>query len=103
MHWRTFMKSLNRKLDQERKILDDMDVDFLDGADQLDDIKRISEDLYYVLVEKTEGDAALRVNSGETGEGLKAYMRLNPVVRGYHRAGADREDSRAHAPRPSQA
>ena len=51
MHWRTFMKSLNRKLDQERKVLDDMDVELLDGADEFDDIKRISEDVYYVLVE----------------------------------------------------
>ena len=70
------MKSLNRKLDQERKVLDEIDVEFLDGADQLDDLKRVSEDIYYVLVEKTEGDAGLRVNSGETGEGLNAYMRL---------------------------
>ena len=28
------------------------------------------------MVEKTEGDAALRVNSGEPGEGLNAYMRV---------------------------
>ena len=75
-HWRKFMKSLNQKLDQDRKVLDDVDVDLLDGAGQLDDLKRLSEELYYVLVEKTEGDAGLRVNSGETGEGLQAYMRL---------------------------
>ena len=70
------MKNLNRKLDQERKVLDEIDVELLDGAGELDDLKRISEDIYYVLVEKTEGDAGLRVNSGETGEGLNAYMRL---------------------------
>ena len=34
------------------------------------------EEIYYVLVEKTEGDAALRVNSGEPGEGLTVYMRI---------------------------
>ena len=32
--------------------------------------------MFYVLVEKTEGDAALRVNSGEPGEGMQAYQRL---------------------------
>ena len=32
--------------------------------------------MYYVLVEKTAGDAALRVNSGEPGEGMQAYQRL---------------------------
>ena len=28
------------------------------------------------MVEKTEGDAALRVNSGEPGQGMEAYMRV---------------------------
>ena len=28
------------------------------------------------MIEKTEGDAALRVNSGEPGKGLQAYMRV---------------------------
>ena len=36
----------------------------------------IRDSLYYVLVEKTEGEAALRVHSGEPGEGLGAYMRI---------------------------
>ena len=40
------------------------------------DLNRICEDLYYVLVEKTEGDANIRVSSGETGDELRAYMRL---------------------------
>ena len=35
-----------------------------------------AEDMCYVLVEKTEGEAALRVNSGEPGEGMQAYQRL---------------------------
>ena len=74
--WRTFMKNLNRKLDQDSKVLDELDLDLLEGANELEDIKRISEDIYYVLVEKTEGDAGLRANSGEMGEGLNAYMRL---------------------------
>ena len=34
------------------------------------------EDIGYVLVEQTEGDAALRVNSGEPREGLNAYVRV---------------------------
>ena len=28
------------------------------------------------MVEKTEGDAALRVSSGQPGQGLQAYMRV---------------------------
>ena len=38
--------------------------------------REANEELYYVMVEKTEGDAALRVNSGEPGNGLAAYMRV---------------------------
>ena len=45
------MKNLNRKLDQDRKVLDDMEIDLIDEAKNLGDLKRISEDLYYVLVE----------------------------------------------------
>ena len=70
------MKSMNQKLDQDRKVLDGLDIDLLDGAEELNNLEQLSEELYYVLVEKTEGDAGLRVNSGETGDGLQAYMRL---------------------------
>ena len=56
--------------------MDDEEINLVDGVGNLGDLNRISEDLYYVLVEKTEGDASLRVNSCETGDGLRAYMRL---------------------------
>ena len=36
----------------------------------------MSESLYGILVEKSEGEAALRVNSGEPGDGMSAYMRI---------------------------
>ena len=36
----------------------------------------MSEDLYYILVEKTEGEAATKVKSVETGKGLLAYHRI---------------------------
>ena len=70
------MKALDRKLDQDRKVLSPDELNTVEGAFDISDPARCSEDLYYVLVEKTEGDAALRVNSGEPGEGIKAYMRV---------------------------
>ena len=76
--WRKFLRNLNKALDQERRVLDDIDIALIDGAADVNHksgSKEI-EDLYFVLVEKTEGDAALRVNSGEPGEGLSAYMRV---------------------------
>ena len=75
-HWRVFMENLNRKLDQDRKVMDAEELNRVEGAAMLNQHDTCSEDLYYVLVEKTEGDAALRVNSGEPGDGIKAYMRV---------------------------
>ena len=74
--WRQFMKALNRRLDQDRKVLNNEELSTVDRIGDISDPGRCSEDLYYVLVEKTEGDAALRVSSGEPGEGLRAYMRV---------------------------
>ena len=74
--WRRFMRNLNRMLDQERRPLTTEELDGIDGAQELGDAAAAAEGLYYVLVEKTEGEAALRVNSGEPGEGMQAYMRV---------------------------
>ena len=70
------MENLNRKLDQDRKVLDLEELNQIEGANMLNQHDSCSEDLYYVLVEKTEGDAALRVNSGDPGDGIRAYMRV---------------------------
>ena len=40
------------------------------------DFGPLNEELYYVLVEKTEGEAAHRVGLTDTGAGLLAYQRL---------------------------
>ena len=37
---------------------------------------QLSEDLYYVLVDKSEGEAALRVNSAPAGDGITANQKL---------------------------
>ena len=70
------MKNLNKQLDQDRKVLTTQDLDNIEGAGDIGKKTDANEDLYYVLVEKTEGEAALRVNSGEPGEGIQAYMRV---------------------------
>ena len=70
------MKNLNKTLDQDRKVLTAEEIESVEGAGEVDLGKTSSESIFYVLVEKTDGDAALRVNSGEPGEGLEAYMRV---------------------------
>lgn len=74
------MQRLIRKLDQGRRVQDDMDLDLLEGADQTDDTKSCSEDLYYVLVEQTDGGAGLRVNSGD-GRRLECVHAALPMAR----------------------
>ena len=37
---------------------------------------KFNEFLYYILTEKTEGDAAVRVKSVEPGQGFEAYHRV---------------------------
>ncbi len=59
------MRALNQKLDVDRKILDDQKLNNVDGAAAIVNGSKLSEDWYYMLVEKTGGDAGLRVNSGE--------------------------------------
>merc|ERR1712240_221061 len=76
MPWRKYMRNLNRQLDQDRKVLTQDELNAIEGAAEIGDGDEASEGLFYVLVEKTEGDAALRVNSGEPGQGIQAYMRV---------------------------
>ena len=70
------LKNLNQRLDQNRKVLSRQDLNELDGSAELNDGVQASEDLYYVLVEKTEGEAALRVQSGSPGDGMEAYQKV---------------------------
>ena len=72
------MKNLNRALDTTRKVLDHEDLEDIDGHDNvsIDQGDSTDESIYGLLVDKTESEAALRVNSGEPGHGMQAYMRL---------------------------
>merc|ERR1712023_568154 len=63
-------------LDQDRRVLELRDVMQIDGVQDIGEIATVSENLYGILVEKSEGEAALRVNSGEPGDGIAAYMRI---------------------------
>ena len=74
--WRDYMNKLTQKLDQYRKPLEVEELTEIEGYDELPRKKDVDENLYYVLVEKTDGDAALRVQSGKQGQGVNAYMRL---------------------------
>ena len=74
--WRKFLRNLNRELDQNRKLLTKQELGHIDGATEVVEGSRANEDLYYVLVEKTEGEAALRVSSSEPGDGLESYQKV---------------------------
>ena len=74
--WRSFVAHLNKTLDLDRKILTVAEIGQLPFANQIPEPHKCNEELYYLMVEKTEGDAALRVSSGQPGQGLQAYMRV---------------------------
>ena len=40
------------------------------------EVAKLNEDLHYILVEKTSGEAASKVKSVENGLGFLAYYRL---------------------------
>ena len=72
------MKNLNRELDVTRKVLNRTDLENIDGYKDvtIQQGDGRDESIYGLLVDKTESEAALRVNSGEPGHGMDAYMRL---------------------------
>ena len=74
--WRNYMYNLNQKLDTDRKVLDDDQLERIEGYDKLQQVPEVNENLYYVLVEKTQGEALNRVRSGIQGQGVRAYMRV---------------------------
>ena len=44
--------------------------------EDLPDFTQFNEDMYYVLVEKTSGEAGAKVKSAEAGQGMMAYHRI---------------------------
>jgi hypothetical protein len=48
-----------------------------DGRGFMLSYKDFGEELYSVLKDKTEGEAAEKVNQGEKGDGIEAYRRVN--------------------------
>ncbi len=52
----------------KRNIDGDMGIEF--------DLPKFERDMYYILIEKTEGEAMIRVNAAKEGMGLHAYQRL---------------------------
>ena len=53
--WRMYMRNLNRKLDQDRTVLTDEELNQVEGIKEIKEIgncDEASEGLYYVLVEK---------------------------------------------------
>merc|ERR1711895_219667 len=62
LEWREFMGNLDEKLDLDRKTLSLGELGKISGANRVPEPLRCNEELYYLLVEKTEGDAALRAH-----------------------------------------
>lgn len=68
------MRLLIEHVDRFRKVLGFAELNAVPGVAQLGDRDRENDYSIYVLVEKTEGKAALRVNSSQPGDGMEAYQ-----------------------------
>ena len=72
--WRKFMTNLNRALDQTRQVMTEHELNLIDGAVDISDAQRVSDELYSVLCEKTEGEALSKTMSCTHGNGMEAYQ-----------------------------
>ena len=77
---RAFFEALTVKLDQSRTVIDDEEVAALaqrcQWVDHPIDIPKLNEDVYFILMDRCEGEAANRVLSALRGHGLEAYQHV---------------------------
>ena len=75
---RGFFEALQLKLDTARGVFTDREIYELkvsvENPQNPIDIQRLNEDLYYILVDKCEGEAASRIMSALRGHGVEAYQ-----------------------------
>ena len=73
--WRKYMRNLNKALDRDRKVLDDNQLNQVEGAEEITDADRAAEDMFYVLVEKRremQRCASTRVNQEKARKPINA-------------------------------
>ena len=66
----------DERLDVDRRLLSAAEIARIPFAKQVPQPHKCNDELYYRMVENTEGDAAPRVKSEMQAEGLQAYMRV---------------------------
>ena len=69
------MRNLKKALDRDRKVLDDNQLNQVEGAEEITNTDRAAEDMFYVLVEKrTEMQrcASTRVNQEKACKPINA-------------------------------
>ena len=75
---RGLFEALQLKLDTARGVFTDREIYELkvsvENPQDPIDIQRLNEDLYYILVDKCEGEAANRIMSALRGHGVEAYQ-----------------------------
>ena len=77
---RELFEALQVKLDTARGVIPDEGIlamkRSIENPQNPIDIPRLNEDLYFILVDKCEGEAASRVMSALRGNGLEAYQHV---------------------------
>ena len=73
---RIIIERITSKIDIEEKMLDMDELSTLAASHQNFNATKCSEDLYHILAAKCDGDAAIKVLTVSSGDGLKAYQEI---------------------------
>ena len=73
---RAIIKMITSKIDIEEKMIDMDALLILAATHQHFNATKFCEDLYYILAAKCDGDAAIKVLTVSSGDGLKAYQEI---------------------------
>ena len=76
------VKAIERELKPATGDIDDWEEWVNEREIMTIDLKRLNEDLFAVLMDKTESEAYLRVKSDEPGNGIEAFVKIF-VVHGH--------------------
>ena len=100
--YRTIMQAIVKAIGREEKLptgdTDDWEEWLKDNAGVTMDLNGINEDLFAVLMDKTESEACFRVKSVEPGNGIEAFVKIVKWFKGTSGLGLQEKARQIMAP-----
>jgi hypothetical protein len=105
--YRTIMQTIVKAIEKEEKLpagdIDEWENWFGDNGEEGIDLAAINEDLFSVLMDKTESEAYFRVKSVEPGNGIEAFVKIVKWFMGTSGLGLQEKARQIMAPIPPKA